>query len=126
MKQAIPLAAIALGVFLIALSLLWTVLFPPSRSWTEEKSLRLTELGNEATAINLRLLEAERSRSMYSGESAAELKEQYDKVSAEYKILYDEFHSASETPKTIADVLKWSGIGVALLGAAGVYMTREA
>ncbi|MCA9236116.1 MAG: hypothetical protein KDA44_11635 [Planctomycetales bacterium] len=126
MKSAIAPAAIALGLLLLIASLLWNFMFPATKSWTEEKSVRLTELGNQATQTNLKLLKAKERPSMHSGESAAELQDQFDKISAEYKALYDEFHNASESPKTISTALKWTGIGLTLLGGIAVLATRDA
>ena len=56
--------------------------------------------------------------------SAAELKEQFDKVDAEYRELYQEFKSAKDTPQTIAGALKWTGIGLALVGGIMVMVAR--
>ncbi|MAT70450.1 MAG: hypothetical protein CMJ58_13105 [Planctomycetaceae bacterium] len=124
MKSALAPAAVALGVLLIVLSLLWAVIFPPSNAWTEQKSLRLTELGNQATELSLKLQQSQSRPSMHSGQGAAELKEQFDKVDAEYRELYQEFKSAKDTPQTIAGALKWTGIGLALVGGIMVMVAR--
>ena len=126
MKAAIAPATIALGLLLLVASLLWSTLFPATNSWTEEKSVRLTELGNHATEIRLQLIKAQQRPSMHSGQSAAELQDQFNKIDAEYKTLYDEFHNASESPKTISTALKWTGIGLTLLGGIAVLATRDA
>ena len=126
MKAALPPAIVLLGILLAVGGLLWNVMFPASRNWTKEKSVQLTELGNQATQIKLQLLKAKEKPSMHSGQSAAELQEQYDKVAADYKILYDEFHNVSESPKTISAYLKWTGIALVLVGAGLVLATREA
>ncbi|MBX3426143.1 MAG: hypothetical protein KF688_10725 [Pirellulales bacterium] len=126
MKSALPLATVVAGVLLLVCSLLWNVLFPASRVWTKDKSAQLTQLGNQATELKLQLLKASQRPSMHSGQSAAELQEQYDKVSAEYTALYNQFHKASESPKTTVAYLKWTGIGVILLGGALTLAARGA
>jgi uncharacterized protein YjeT (DUF2065 family) len=125
MKSVLPAVFVALGLVLLVVSLTWSVLFPPSAVWTKEKSVQLTELGNQATAIKLAMGESESRPRMHSGENAAELKEKYDKVAAEYKALYEEFRTASERPKSASTFLRWSGIAFVAAGALVVMATRR-
>lgn len=124
MKSTLAASAVAIGLVLLVGSVLWAVLFPASRGWNEEKSARMTELGNRATEINLQLTRAQAKPSMHSGVNAAELKAEYDKVSADYKVLYDEFSGATQTPKTASSILRWSGIAFVLAGAIVVFASR--
>jgi hypothetical protein len=125
MKSALPAAALVLGIVLLGASALWAIFFPATRGWTEEKSARMTELGNRAADINLKLTRAEAKPSMHSGLNAAELKAEYEKVSAEYKTLYEEFNGATESPKTASRILRWSGIAFVVAGAIVVFANRE-
>jgi len=126
MKSALPIAAVVLGCVLLAMSLLWGLLFPASASWTPEKSEQLTALGNRATEIQLQLDKAQTRPSMHSGLNPAELKSELEKVSAEYKVLYDEFSGITKAPKSSSRFLKWAGIAFVVAGGLVVYTTRSA
>jgi hypothetical protein len=52
-------------------------------------------------------------------------KEEYDKVRARAETLQAEFESAYNTPRTTATVLKWSGVGLFVVGAAGWYVMNQ-
>lgn len=86
----------------------------------------MTELGNQATAIQMKIDQATARPSMHAGENPAELKAKYDEVAAEYKLLYAEFKSADESPKTAAVFLRWSGIAFVVAGGLVVFATRSA
>ena len=116
MKSAFPLAAVVLGIFLLLASALWGRLFPPTRSWTEEKSNRLSELGSETNRLKFALVQSRQRVSMHAGQNPAEVKEAYDKVREEYDLLHQDFESARERPKTAAKIFRWSGIGLVLIG----------
>jgi hypothetical protein len=124
MKSTLPAVAVVLGIVLLLGSALWALIFPPSRSWTEEKATRLTELGNRATALQLQLDQAKARPSMHSGLNPAELKAEQEQVEADYKALYQEFASASNSPKTAASFLRWAGIAFIAAGALVVMATR--
>jgi hypothetical protein len=126
MKSVLPAAAVAVGIVLLGVSLVWAMLFPASRGWTEEKSRRLTDLGNQATEIQLQLGQSRTRPSMHSGVNPAELPEKLEKVNAEYKALYEEFRTATERPKSASRYLKWSGIAFVVAGALIVFATRSA
>jgi hypothetical protein len=125
MKSALPTAAVALGVVLLAASFLWAVMFPASASWTEEKSARLMELGNRATEIQLELGKAKTRPSMHSGQNPAELQAEYDQVAKEYKTLHEEFTSKSKAPDSASTILRWSGIAFVVAGGLVVFATRS-
>src|SRR5690349_5343805 len=108
MKTFLPATAVVLGILLLVGSVAWAILFPASRSWTQEKSKQLTELGNQATAIQLQIDRSKTRPSMHSGENPAELQEKYEQVAAEYKTLYAEFKGADAAPKTASVFLRWS------------------
>lgn len=124
MKTALPAVAVVVGVVLLSLSLAWSIFFPASAVWTTEKSTQMTELGNQATALKLQM-QSQSKPSMHAGQNQAELKEKYDQVSAEYKILYDEFRSAKDSPQTSSSILRWAGIAFIAAGAMVVMATRN-
>lgn len=125
MKTALPAVAVVVGVVLLSLSLAWSIFFPASAVWTTEKSTQMTELGNQATALKLQMQSQSKKPSMHAGQNQAELKEKYDQVSAEYKILYEEFRSAKDSPKTSSSILRWAGIAFIAAGALVVMATRN-
>jgi len=125
MKSLLPTTAVILGIVLLAASAAWAILFPASRAWTEEKSTRMTQLGNQATEIARQLQQAKTRPSMHSGENPAELQAKYDVIAAEYKALHEEFTSAQDGPKSAATFLKWSGIAFVVAGGLIVFATRS-
>ena len=84
----------------------------------------MTDLGNRAAEINWQLTGAQAKPSMHAGVNAAELKAEYDQVSADYKVLYDEFSGLTQTPKTASSILRWSGIAFVVAGAIVVFASR--
>lgn len=125
MKSSIPTAVVALGVLLLISSFLWAILFPASRTWTDEKSAQMTSLGDQATEIRLKLDLAKSKPSMHSGENPAELQAKYDEVAAQYKELYEEFNGASKAPESASRLLRWSGIAFVAAGGFITFATRS-
>ena len=125
MKTAAPVA-IGLGILLLALSILWPILFPPTRTWTDEKSRRLKELSGKVQYAMGKLELAQSRPNMTGGENPAELKKKADEMMSELKVLQDEFSSAKDSPETISTILKWSGIGVMIVGIVGHLAVKDA
>ncbi|HMP05567.1 MAG TPA: hypothetical protein PJ982_04385 [Lacipirellulaceae bacterium] len=126
MKSALPAAAVIVGLLLLLVSFSWALLFPPQRSWTEEKSVRMAELGSQGNLLKFELIEAQNNPRMHGGKNAAELQAQYDAVNEEYMKLRAEFDNAAQSPKTAATYLRWSGIAFVVAGAIVVFANREA
>jgi hypothetical protein len=126
MKQSLPLILVALGVALVALGLLWKTLFPPTRSWTEEKSARMGELTKEVHALLFQVEAAKQRPSMTSGRNPAEVQEEYDSKKAELAALRAEFENQRDKPQTIASVLRWTGIALVLVGGVAILTLGEA
>jgi hypothetical protein len=116
MKTYLPAAALVVGVVLLGGSVLWAIIFPASRDWTEEKSNRMTQLGNRASEIDRQLQQTPN----------ADLQKQREKIDEEYKKLYEEFTGVSEAPKTASRILRWSGIAFIVAGAFIVFANRSA
>lgn len=107
-------------------SVIWPVLFPATRTWTDEKSRRLKELSGKTQFLMGKIEYAKSNPSMTRGENPAEMKQRADKMMAELKTLQDEFSGAVDSPKTVSTVLKWSGVGVMALGVVGYLATKDA
>ena len=117
---------LALGVALVALGLLWKTLFPPTRSWTEEKSARMGQLTKEVHALLFQVEAAKQLPSMTSGRNPAEVQEEYDSKKAELAALRGEFENQRDKPQTIAGVLRWTGIALVLIGGVAILTLGEA
>jgi hypothetical protein len=126
MKSFLPSSAVVVGLVLLIGSFAWGILFPPSRTWTEEKSSRMAELGSQANLLKFSLVEAKNRPSIHSGKNPAEVQAEYDKVTAEYDQLKQEFASATNSPKTTATFLRWSGVAFIIAGAMVIMATRSA
>lgn len=123
MKSALPVGAIALGILLFIISMLWSTLFPPAARWTPEKASRSIEV--KARLSNLGPLVNAPPRSMHSGPDPASLKSEYDALVKENEELNAEFESAAESPKSVSRFLKWSGLAIALVGIIGFYAVKQ-
>ncbi|MCA9229760.1 MAG: hypothetical protein KDA57_03855 [Planctomycetales bacterium] len=119
--KAIPVVAIVLGLLMLVASALWGHLFPPTRSWTDEKSERLAELGSETNRLKFALVEAQNSPSMHAGKNPGEIKLEYDAARAEYDELHAEFESARDSPETVSGVLRWTSIVLIGVGTLWFY-----
>lgn len=124
MKTFVPAVVVCVGVVFLLASVTWAIFFPAGRTWTEEKSVQLTQLGDKGTLIKLQLEKAKSRPSMHAGQNPAELQSQYDQIAAEYAALHQEFMSASNAPKTASSFLRWSGIAFVAAGALLVFANR--
>ena len=124
MKSIISLTAILLGIALMLASATWGLMFPPTRTWTEEKSEQLSDLGREANLLSFGIVQAKNNPSMHGGQNPAELQKQYDEVRVKYDVLHQEFLNASERPQEIVAMLRWSGIALVGVGAVLTFVAR--
>ena len=125
MKAAFPVSALMLGVLLLLASFGWSTLFPATRTWTTEKSQRLSELGGEANRLQFAIVNAQQNPSMHFGQNPAELQAAYDEVRDEYDRLHAEFENARQRPETAARLLRWSGIVCVGAAAAGLWVMQQ-
>jgi hypothetical protein len=122
--KALSVIAIAVGMACLLGSLLWAILFPASRSWTEDKNTRMTDLGVQAHKLGGELDAAKRRPSMH-GRKPADIEAEYTKVKEELTQLREEFQGKRDGPKTMASILRWSGIAFIVAGALVVMATRS-
>lgn len=125
MKDALPVAAVVLGVILLVVGFLWGTLFPPAADWSPEQNTQLTNLGVELKSVGFKLAEAQANPNMHSGQSVGELKTKHDEIKKEYDALYAEFESARDAPANTGGALKWVGIILAAGGGLFVFANRQ-
>lgn len=125
MKQLIVFGAIGLGVLLLVLSGVWPSLFPGTSTWTEEKSVRWTQVKDRLHNLGFVVKNPNQRVSMHSGPETGTAKEEYDRLKKESEELKVEFQSAHDRPNTIAKVFKWTGISLAGLGIVGWYAIKN-
>ena len=102
----------------------WSSLFPPTNSWTTEKSEQLAELGSKTNMLHFEVIAAKQNRQIHAGKNPAELQQQYDKVLAEYDVLHEEFLHARDSPKSLGSLFHWSGIALIAVGAVLTLIAR--
>jgi hypothetical protein len=122
MKSAV-LGAILLGFALILVSVVWSTLFPPTRSWTPEKASRLSEVKAKINELSF-AINSPKNR-IYNGRDPAAVKAEYDKLNAEFEELKSAFESAAVTPNSVSAVLKWAGIALAVVGVVGYFAVNQ-
>lgn len=123
MKSLLPVILVGLGIALLALSFLWTILFPASRSWNEEKSARLTELQRKAHKL-LYVADQAKTRPRLGGPTPTEAQANFDKAMEELDALKAEFEATRDSPKTSGTYLRYTGTALVLLGGFSVMMAR--
>ena len=124
MNTKLSLATILIGIFLMVMSVAWSGLFPPSRTWTPEKSKQLAEIGSRTNMLKFAIVEAKHNPSMQRGQNPAEIQRQYDAALAEYDVLHQEFLNATEQPQQISALLRWAGIALIIFSALFTYLAR--
>ena len=124
MKSAIVFGIIGLGALLLLLSGLWTTINTGASVWTPEKAARSSDIKSRLYNLAF-VVNAPGAPSMTKGQDLGAMKAEYEKLRVENDQLNADFTSASEGPKTIAAILKWSGISVALVGIVGWYAVNQ-
>ncbi len=85
----------------------------------------MSELSLQAHKLGGELDTAQRRPSMH-GRSASVIEAEYKKVTDELTQLREEFESKRDRPKTMASILRWSGIAFIVAGGLVVFATRSA
>lgn len=125
MKSALPTVAVVVGLVLLLTSFAWGALFPASASWTEEKSLRMSELKGRAHVLVTQVAAAKEKPTMHGGSNAAELEAEFEQVKAELKQLAEELEGRIESPQTTATILRWAGMALVVAGGLVVYAGKS-
>lgn len=125
MKNVLPPVLVAIGLALVALSFLWTSLFPPGQSWTPEKNQQMTKLGTELTRLGFAVVQAENNPNMHSGENLGDLKKKHAEVKKEFDLLKSELDSAVNAPASTGSGIKWLGIAIAAVGGVLVFINQQ-
>jgi hypothetical protein len=124
MKSGIVFALIGLGFLLLMLSGFWTTLFTGTSTWTPEKAARQEEIHRQLHNLAF-VVGGTQASSMHQGPERGKAKQQYDQLKKEADSLAAELDSARNTPQTVAKILKWSGISLAILGIIGWYAVNQ-
>jgi hypothetical protein len=125
MKSILSVVAVVIGIVLLAASLVWALLFPAASGWTEEKSLRLSELSSRAHILGGELEAARSKPNMQRGKSAAEIETEFKQVTAELKELGAEADGKIEAPKTAAWIMRWAGVAFVVAGGLVIFAGRS-
>jgi hypothetical protein len=124
MKPGFIYSAIVLGFACLALSSAWSTLFPATSSWTAEKEERWTQVKQRMHTLSF-VVSGSQPVSMHRGPELGQAKQEYDTLKKEDEQLAAEFQSAADRPSTIAKVLKWFGISLAVVGIIGWYAVKD-
>jgi hypothetical protein len=124
MKTVIVFGLIGLGTLLLLLSGVWTTIFDGKSAWTPEKSARNSEIKSKLYNLAF-VVNAPGAPSMQKGQDIGPMKAEYEKLRIESEQLSAEFNSATEGPKTMSSILKWSGISVCAVGLIGWYAVNQ-
>ena len=123
MKFAFATGAIAIGFALLIAGTMWSTLFSGASTWTEEKAVRAAEV--KARLNNLGPIVNSTRPSMHRGQDIGTLKAEFDALLLEEQQLNADFESAADRPKTTSKILRWSGIGLAVVGLIGWYAAKQ-
>jgi hypothetical protein len=123
MKVVIVFGMVALGFVLLALSFAWVSMFPGSSTWTQEKAARSTEI--KGKMHNLAFIVNAPNPRLHAGQDLGQLKAEYEQLRKENEQLNADFESAYNSPRTTANVLKWTGLSFAVLGLIGWYAVKQ-
>jgi hypothetical protein len=121
--KAAALGTIVFGFLLVLVSVAWGRLFPATNSWTPDKAARISEIKAKLNELGFQINSPKNK--IHGGRDPAAMKQEYDKLNAEFDELKNAFESAADTPKTVSSVFKWLGIAVALVGIGGYYATNQ-
>jgi hypothetical protein len=123
MKSAIVFGLVGIGILLLILSGLWTSMFSGTSIWTPEKAARSGKVKDRLYTLAFTLNSPKPN--MQAGQDLGAMKAEYEDLKKENDSLNADFKSATESPKTVASMLKWSGISIAAVGLIGWYAVNQ-
>jgi hypothetical protein len=123
MKSAVALGILGFGIALLVLGTMWGQLFSGSTQWTDEKAKRSAEV--KVRLVQLGVIVNSTKPTMHGGMDPASAKVEFDALQKENEQLNDEFESAANSPKKTSKFLRWTGVGLALVGLFGFYAAKQ-
>jgi hypothetical protein len=125
MKSTIALGITGLGLLLLVLSLAWVSLFSGKSGFTDEKAHRWGEVKQRLHNLAFVVNAPPGTIKMHGGSDLGQAKAEYDQFKVENDQLAAEFSGVYDTPRTLATVLKWTGLSLALVGVIGWYAVSQ-
>lgn len=117
--KAFGIGAALVGLLLLVLSTFWVSIYPSS--WTPEKAKHLATATDRLHNLSFTVSAPPGSEPPRRHASREEAKKEYDRVKETAIKLQAEFESAYQAPRTMASIMKWSGIALLAVGAVGAY-----
>lgn len=121
MKASGWLGLLAAGMLLLITGGLWSSLFRGTAGWNLEKAARQSELKDRLHNLGYQVDAVAQRPGVYGSTEGGPVIEEYKRLKAEFDRLNSDLQTAQDRPKTIAGVLKWSGISLALISIVGWY-----
>jgi hypothetical protein len=125
MKSTIAFGMTGLGLLMLVLSFLWVSMFSGQSAFTKEKAEHWGDVKQRLHNLSFVVNAPPGSIKMHSGPDLGQAKADYDKLKIEDAQLAAEFSGAYDTPRTLATVLKWSGLSFAIVGLIGWYAVSQ-
>lgn len=125
MKSTIAIGITGLGLLLLVLSFAWVSLFSGRSAFTDEKANRWGEVKQRLHNLAFIVNAPPGTIKMHSGPDIGQAKAEYDQLKIENDQLAAEFSGVYDTPRTMATVLKWSGLSLAIVGVIGWYAVNQ-
>jgi len=125
MKSTIALGITGLGLFLLVLSFVWVNMFSGRSAFTDEKAHRWNEVKARLHNLAFYVNAPPGTIKMHSGPDLGQAKAEFDKLKIENDQLAAEFSGVYDKPRTLATVLKWSGLSLAVVGLIGWYAVGQ-
>jgi hypothetical protein len=121
------LGAAGLGVFLIVLSLVWTLIFPVTQQWTPERAEEYREVGLRLHNLSIQVGSAGRNPATRDQELAQleSLRKEKQEAQRRWEELQEELAAAKQRGQGVKSALRWTGAAMAVLGMVGWLATRE-
>lgn len=124
MKAPFGLGAVVLGFSLVALSLVWGLVFPAEDNWTPERAKEMSALSDEVHTLMFKAAQAKERPNMVQGGNPAAIIADYKDKSDRLDALKLELENIKDSPQTSAKYMRWAGITLVLVGAVLSMMAK--